>query len=93
MPFRYFIKQLLLPPGILLLLLALAWWWRNSRPRLARWCFAVGLGGFWLMSLPVMVQWSAKALEREPPLLPGEWTTLAQRADAIVVLGSGRERG
>lgn len=93
MPFRYFIKQLLLPPGILLLLLALAWWWRHSRPRLARLCFAVGLGGFWLMSLPVVVQWSAKALEREPPLLRSEWATLAQRADAIVVLGSGRERG
>jgi uncharacterized SAM-binding protein YcdF (DUF218 family) len=93
MPFRYFIKQLLLPPGILLLLLALAWWLRNSRPRLARLCFAVGLGGFWLMSLPVVVQWSAKALEREPPLPRDEWATLAQRADAIVVLGSGRERG
>lgn len=62
MPFRYFIKQLLLPPGILLLLLALAWWWRDSRPRLARLCFAAGLGGFWLMSLPVVVQWSAEAL-------------------------------
>lgn len=93
MPFRYFIKQLLLPPGILLLLLALAWWWRDSRPRLACLCFAVGLGGFWLMSLPVVVQWGAKALERQPPLSHSEWTTLAQRADAIVVLGSGRERG
>lgn len=93
MPFRYFIKQLLLPPGILLLLLALAWWWRQSRPRLARLCFAVGLGGFWLMSLPVVVQWGAKALEREAPLPRSEWATLAQRADAIVVLGSGRERG
>ena len=30
MPFRYFIKQLLLPPGILLLLLLLAWGLRLS---------------------------------------------------------------
>ncbi|WP_416740276.1 YdcF family protein [Pseudomonas sp. NFX71] len=93
MPFRYFVKQLLLPPGILLLLLALAWWFRRSRPRLAGLCFALGFGGFWLMSLPVVVQWSAKALEREPALDRTEWATLSQRADAVVVLGSGRERG
>ncbi|MGE8187280.1 YdcF family protein [Pseudomonas sp. NPDC086278] len=93
MPFRYFVKQLLLPPGILLLLLLLAWWFRRSRPRLAGVCFALGLGGLWLMSLPVVVEWSAKALEREPPLARDEWATLAQHADAIVLLGSGRERG
>jgi len=93
MPFRYFVKQLLLPPGILLLLLTLAWWFRRSRPRLAAVCFVLGFGGFLLMSLPVVVQWSAKLLEREPPLAREEWATLAQRADAIVVLGSGRERG
>ena len=93
MPFRYFIKQLLLPPGILLLLLVLAWWWRRSRPRLAGLCFILGVGGFWLMSLPVVVEWSAKALERESPLAREEWATLGRRADAIVVLGSGRERG
>ncbi|WPN46603.1 YdcF family protein [Pseudomonas sp. P8_241] len=93
MPFRYFMKQLLLPPGILLLLLLLAWWLRRSRPRLAGVCFALGLGGLWLMSLPVAVEWSARLLETEPPLRRDEWATLGQRADAIVVLGSGRERG
>jgi uncharacterized SAM-binding protein YcdF (DUF218 family) len=93
MPFRYFMKQLLLPPGILLLLLLCAWWFRRSRPRLAGVCFALGVGSFWLMSLPVVVEWSARALEREPPLDRSEWATLAERADAIVVLGSGRERG
>ena len=93
MPIRYFIKQLLLPPGILLLLLALAWWFRRSRPRLAGCCFALGLGGMWLMSLPVMVEWSARALETAPPLAREDWSSLAQHADAIVVLGSGRERG
>ena len=93
MPIRYFVKQLLLPPGILLLILVLAWWLRRSRPRLAGALFAVGVAGFWLMSLPVVVEWSARALEREPALAQSEWSTLAQRADAIVVLGSGRERG
>jgi uncharacterized SAM-binding protein YcdF (DUF218 family) len=93
LPIRYFIKQLLLPPGILLLLLALAWWFRRSRPRLAGCCFALGLGGMWLMSLPVMVEWGARALETAPPLAREDWSSLAQHADAIVVLGSGRERG
>ena len=93
MPIRYFLKQLLLPPGILLLLLVLAWWLRRSRPRLAGVLFALGVGGFWLMSLPVMVEWGARVLESEPPLAQSEWSRLAQRADAIVVLSSGRERG
>ena len=93
MPFRYLVKQLLMPPGILLLLLALAWWFRRSRPRLATLCFVLGVGGFWLMSLPVAVQWGAKALEREPALARSEWASLAERADVIVVLGAGRERG
>ncbi|MCO7611883.1 YdcF family protein [Pseudomonas chlororaphis] len=93
MPFRYFIKQLLLPPGILLLLLLFAWCLRHSRPRLARCCFVLGLGGFWLMSLPVMVEWGARGLEQLPPLPQSQWASLAQQADAIVVLGSGRERG
>lgn len=91
--FRYFVKQLLLPPGLLLLLLLFAWWFRRSRPRLAGVCFALGLGGFWLMSLPVMVEWGAGALESEPALTQSQWSTLAEQADAIVVLGSGRERG
>lgn len=93
MPIRYFIKQLLLPPGILLLLLALAWWFRRSRPRLAACCFALGFGGLWLISLPVVVERGARALETEPALPREGWSTLAQRADAIVILGSGRERG
>ncbi|MFJ2693025.1 YdcF family protein [Pseudomonas sp. NPDC087336] len=93
MPFRYFVKHLLMPPGVLILLLVFAWWWRRSRPRLASCCFALGVGGFWLMSLPVVVQWGAGLLEREVPLARDEWTTLARRADAIVVLGAGRERG
>ncbi|NWE72176.1 YdcF family protein, partial [Pseudomonas gingeri] len=93
MPVRFILKQLLLPPGLLLLLLALAWWFRRRRPRLAGLCFALGLGGFWLISLPVVVEWSARVLETVPPLQRDEWAGLAQRADAIVVLGSGRERG
>ena len=68
MPIRFFIKQWLMPPGILFLLLLAAWWWRARRPRLAALCFGVGLGGLWLMSLPLVVQETARGLETEPPL-------------------------
>ncbi|WP_100634120.1 YdcF family protein [Pseudomonas qingdaonensis] len=93
MPFRYFIKQLILPPGVLLLLLLAAWWLRRSWPRTSLLCFIAGLGGLWLMSLPVVVEFTARQLERVPPLAPQQWQALAGQADAIVVLGAGRERG
>lgn len=93
MPFRFFLKQWLMPPGVLLLLLLAAWWWRRRRPRLAAACFALGLGGLWLMSLPWVVEHAARALETEPALRVDDWAQLASRADAIVVLGAGRDRG
>lgn len=92
MPIRYFFKQLLLPPGGLLLLLLAAWWLRRRSPRLAALCFVLGFGGLWLMSLPVTVEWAARQLERESALDQRQWSTLDQRAQAIVVLGAGREQ-
>ena len=91
MPIRYLLKQFFMPPGVLLLLIALAWFLRRRFPRLALCCLALGLGGLYLMSLPVTVQWSARLLEREPALVEAQWAGLAQRADAIVILGGGRE--
>lgn len=93
MPFRYLVKQLLMPPGILLLLLALGFLLRRRHPGFARVCCALGFAGFWAFSLPLTVEWGARLLEREPALAPAEWAGLARRADAIVVLGAGRERG
>lgn len=93
MPIRFFIKQWLMPPGVLFVLLLAAWWLRRRRPRLAALCFAAGLGGLWLMSLPLVVQQAARLLESEPPLATADWAGLASKADAIVVLGAGRERG
>lgn len=91
MELRFFLKQLILPPGGLLLLILLAWLCWSSRPRLALLFLLLGLGGLWLMSLPVMVEQAARALEREPALSEAQWTGLAQRGEVIVVLGSGRE--
>lgn len=93
MPIRYFIKQWLLPPGLLFLLLLAAWWLRKRRPRLALACFVLGLGGLWSMSLPWVVEHAARQLEIEQALSLEQWSGLAARADAIVVLGAGRERG
>lgn len=93
MPIRFFLKQWLLPPGLLLLMLLAAWWLRQRCPALARLCFAVGLGGLWLMSLPVAVEQAARWLETEPALALQDWSGLAARADAIVLLGAGREQG
>jgi uncharacterized SAM-binding protein YcdF (DUF218 family) len=92
MPIRYILKQLFMPPGVLLLLLLLAWWLRRRAPRLAVCCFVAGLGGLWLLSLPVTVEALARYLEREPVLATSAWPQLAQQAEVIVVLGGGRER-
>lgn len=92
MPIRYILKQLLMPPGVLLLAILLAWWLRRRFPRLAALCFLFGFGGLWLMSLPAVMQWGASLLEREPVLAEAQWSGLAQRADAIVILGAGREQ-
>ncbi|WP_137975033.1 YdcF family protein [Pseudomonas sp. F(2018)] len=93
MELRFILKQLILPPGGLMLLILLAWllWAWAGRPRLAALCLLFGLGGLWLLSLPVVMEWSARLLEREPALAEAQWAGLAQRAEAIVVLGSGRE--
>lgn len=93
MPIRFFIKQWLMPPGLLLLLLAVAWWLRLRHPRLALGCFCLGAGGLLLMSLPLVVEQAARRLETEAALAPASWASLARQADAIIVLGAGRERG
>lgn len=93
MELRFILKQLILPPGGFLLLILLAWllWHGLGRPRLASACLLVGLGGLWLFSLPVVMEWAARQIEREPALAEVQWPELAQRAEVIVILGSGRE--
>ncbi|MFP6849902.1 MAG: YdcF family protein [Pseudomonas sp.] len=92
MPIRYILKQVFLPPGLFLLLLLAAWWLRRCFPRLAAACFVAGLGGMWLFSLPVVVEYSARMLETERALNEPQWADLARQADVIVILGGGREQ-
>ncbi|MFH7611841.1 YdcF family protein, partial [Pseudomonas syringae pv. tagetis] len=75
MPLRYILKNLLLPPGILFVLLILGCWLRRSSPRLATLCFAIGLGGLWMMSLPVAVEYAARKMEQVPTLPQQQWET------------------
>ena len=84
MPIRYLFKQLFLPPGGLLLLLLAAWWLRRRAPRLAVLCFCLGFAGLWLMSLPVVVEQAARALEPASVLPAAEWSQLGQRAEAAL---------
>lgn len=91
MTWRYIIKQLAFPPSSLLLLLLLSLLLRKRWPRLAMTAFCCGFIGLYLMSLPITVEYAARALESEAPLSQSHWPSLAQQADAIVVLGGGRE--
>lgn len=91
MTWRYIIKQLAFPPSSVLLLLLGAFLLRKRWPRLAMCSFLTGLLGLYAMSLPITVEHAARALESEAPLAQEQWSTLAQQADAIVVLGGGRE--
>ncbi|MFI8482464.1 YdcF family protein [Pseudomonas sp. NPDC078700] len=93
MPLRFLIKQLCMPPGVLFILLILAWWLRKRAPRIATGCFLCGAGGLYVMSLPVAVEWVAQQVETEPALSAAQVGQLAQTADAIVVLGAGRDQG
>lgn len=91
MSWRYIIKHLALPPSGFLLLLLLSMVLRKRWPRVALASFVVGFSGLYLMSLPITVEHAARALETEAPLAQQQWPDLAQHAEAIVVLGGGRE--
>lgn len=90
---RYILKQLCFPPFLFLLMLLLGWLLRRRTPRVAAGCGIVATFGLIVMSLPAMTELGARLLEREAPLSTSSWKQLPQRADAIVVLGAGRERG
>ena len=89
MELRYLLKQGLLPPGLLLWMILLGWCLRRRYPRLARAALLGGLLGLWLMSLPLVVQQSARWLENQPPLSTAQQADLASQGEVIVVLGPG----
>lgn len=91
MTWRYIIKQLAFPPSSLLILLLLSFVLRKRWPKVALTSFILGVAGLYIMSLPITVEYAARALETEIPLTQAQWPSLNQQADAIVILGGGRE--
>lgn len=91
MTWRYIIKQLAFPPSSLLILLLLSFVLRKRWPKVALTSFILGVAGLYIMSLPITVEYAARALETETPLTQAQWPSLNQQADAIVILGGGRE--
>lgn len=91
MTWRYIIKQLAFPPSSLLLLLLLSFFLRKRWPKVAMVSFVVSISSLYIMSLPITVEYAARALETEAALMPQQWPELAQHADVIVVIGGGRE--
>lgn len=91
MQWRYLLKQLGFPPSSLLLALLAAWLLRKRRPRLANSLFFMSLFSLYALSLPISVERLARQLETDPALPHAHWSTLAAQAEAIVILGGGRE--
>lgn len=91
MTWRYLIKQLAFPPSSLLLLLLIAFVLLKRWPKIAFTSFFISVSGLYLISLPITVEYAARALETEAALPLEQWSILDQRADAIVILGGGRE--
>lgn len=91
MTWRYIIKQLAFPPSSLLLLLLCSLFLRKRWPKSAAVGLVISISGLYIISLPITVEYAARALETETALSPEQWPTLKQHADAIVVLGGGRE--
>jgi uncharacterized SAM-binding protein YcdF (DUF218 family) len=91
MTWRYIIKQLAFPPSSFLLLLLCSVLLRKRWPKLAAVGFISSISGLYVMSLPITVEYAAHALETEPALTPAQWPSLKQQAEAVIVLGGGRE--
>ncbi|NLY12811.1 MAG: YdcF family protein [Gammaproteobacteria bacterium] len=91
MTWRYILKQLAFPPSGFLLLLLCGFLLRKRWPKTAVISFIISIGGLYIMSLPITVEHAARALETDVALTAEQWPTLAQHADAIVILGGGRE--
>ena len=88
---RTIIKAWILPPGGIILLLILAFLLRKRFPKLAASSLAISILSLYLLSTPVTTAFLASQLETEPVLAVDQWHNLSQRADAIIILGAGRD--
>ncbi|MEW5769319.1 MAG: YdcF family protein [Pseudomonadota bacterium] len=81
------VAALLLPPLNLLVVGGLGLALRRCRPRLGMGLVVASLAGLWLLATPIVAGGLLDSLEPAPAILDG------READAIVILGGGRNRG
>lgn len=82
------VRELFLPPSGLLFVALAGLLLIKARPRLARVCLIIGVGGLWLFSTPIVCDAMTHWVERYPPVDLQQ----ASSAQAIVVLGGGGQR-
>lgn len=81
-----FIAAFLLPPLNLLLLGGLGLWLLKRRRGLGKTLIGLSLGGLWVLSTPIVADALLDSLKPAPVALTG------READAIVILGGGRNQ-
>jgi uncharacterized SAM-binding protein YcdF (DUF218 family) len=82
-----FFAAFLLPPFNLLLLGVAGLWVIRRRRKLGRALIVTSLAGLWILSTPIIANALLDSLKPRPVILTGK------EADAIVILGGGRNRG
>lgn|SRR5690554_3746845 len=91
MELRLLLKQSILPPSIFYGLLILAFILRKRWPRTAVAIFSFSIVALISLSMPISTHYLAQKIETEAAISPQQWQSLAQHAEAIVILGGGRE--
>ncbi len=88
MEFRYFFKNLVLPPCILIIAILMAWWLRHRKPKFSRIVFGVAIFGLWVLATPFAALNLEDTLVQHPFLVPEKLNAI--QADAIVVLSASQ---
>lgn len=87
-----FLRSLLAPPAINILLVLAGLWLLRRRPWPGRLLIAFSLASLWLLATPLGSGLLSAGLERDAVLSPADKASW-QGAQAIVVLGGGRDEG
>ncbi|MFV2055267.1 MAG: YdcF family protein [Thiohalomonadales bacterium] len=88
MYFAKFLSELLLPPTNLILLMVLGLLLKNKFPRVAGGLVITGIGGLYLLSMPLFTMLLVAPLQNITPLT--EQQIQLDKSEAIVVLAAGR---
>ncbi len=87
------LTTLLLPPGLLVLVLVAGYALRHTRPRLATLLSAVGIATLYTLSMPLTARLLLGEWERTAWAGPSAAVQIVPDAQAIIVLGGGKNYG